>query len=528
MKLTTPITIRLAGAKLFDTLLLLLDRASVPGCDKVLDLKAERFLRMLLPKTLFFDPVDTLTRNAGNALAIGGAKDGLRAVRASFTDPVFTDSADLEAYFHTVCALHSFQPGSTEGLYRQVFDQFQVRYPTGLPYTATTYNSGGVPPFKKTTRLMNEFAHGRLYWLRGGPEEVQLNPFAPMAKQEPTLVQQPKQPKWSEWSTRNVFVSRFSDVTTAFEELNRTHHRLVARSPGCKTAPYIYDAPAKDCPHLTAIVVSACPQGPNYLVTLVGSPQRFDQIVASWALKPREALAWAYSLSEYVWAATGVRIFPQLDAGAHSVAQSLRKGTPGAQLKCTRRFYCGVPTDSVYVSTAFFAQAMELLKDLPTVLEIKDSLFGFPATKAYRAEAVDFARSLDRASHVRFTNVATDTQKQAADVYIGRDSCGVSTFPLDGCKLPTFFVDTPGESSLLAELYSYKYLATNIQRLTDAFKSPPSPQEIRRKSFQEAFDPGIKWLAENASPHCVVVVENDFATLFEGTMSYPNNKHIKD
>lgn len=52
--------------------------------------------------------------------------------------------------------------------------------------------------------------------------------------------------------------------------------------------------------------------------------------------------------------------------------------------------------------------------------------------------------------------------------------------------------------------------------------------EDRRKGFEEAAEPLMKWLCENSHPHTTVIVGPTSAELVEGTMSYQTLKFMKD
>jgi hypothetical protein len=50
----------------------------------------------------------------------------------------------------------------------------------------------------------------------------------------------------------------------------------------------------------------------------------------------------------------------------------------------------------------------------------------------------------------------------------------------------------------------------------------------KEKEFQEACEAAIKYLAENHSPHSIIIIDNCKAELFDGTMVYNTEKYIID
>jgi hypothetical protein len=52
--------------------------------------------------------------------------------------------------------------------------------------------------------------------------------------------------------------------------------------------------------------------------------------------------------------------------------------------------------------------------------------------------------------------------------------------------------------------------------------------EKQTESFKEVSEPLIKWLNENADPHCKVIVDNDSAELLQGSCSHVTKKYIRD
>jgi len=50
----------------------------------------------------------------------------------------------------------------------------------------------------------------------------------------------------------------------------------------------------------------------------------------------------------------------------------------------------------------------------------------------------------------------------------------------------------------------------------------------KRKSFEQAVEPAIKWLCENSNPHAVITVDVAGATLMTAELSHATDKFIKD
>jgi hypothetical protein len=52
--------------------------------------------------------------------------------------------------------------------------------------------------------------------------------------------------------------------------------------------------------------------------------------------------------------------------------------------------------------------------------------------------------------------------------------------------------------------------------------------EKQTESFKEASEPLIKWLNENADPHCKVIVDTRSAELLQGSCAHVTDKYIRD
>lgn len=50
----------------------------------------------------------------------------------------------------------------------------------------------------------------------------------------------------------------------------------------------------------------------------------------------------------------------------------------------------------------------------------------------------------------------------------------------------------------------------------------------KKKEFQEAAKPLIKWLCENGHPHMTIIVEPTGAELVEGVCSFPTEEFLLD
>lgn len=50
----------------------------------------------------------------------------------------------------------------------------------------------------------------------------------------------------------------------------------------------------------------------------------------------------------------------------------------------------------------------------------------------------------------------------------------------------------------------------------------------KMKSFEEAANPLIKWLAENEHPHHTAIVSSTHAELLESKLAFPTEEFIKD
>lgn len=53
-------------------------------------------------------------------------------------------------------------------------------------------------------------------------------------------------------------------------------------------------------------------------------------------------------------------------------------------------------------------------------------------------------------------------------------------------------------------------------------------EDPKRKTFIEAAEPLIKWLAENVHPHHLVVVTSNSAELLQGEVAHKTDKFLKD
>ncbi len=49
-----------------------------------------------------------------------------------------------------------------------------------------------------------------------------------------------------------------------------------------------------------------------------------------------------------------------------------------------------------------------------------------------------------------------------------------------------------------------------------------------RETFEQAVEPAIKWLNDNANPHAVIIVEPTVAVLYTGDRTHPTEKFLKD
>ena len=52
--------------------------------------------------------------------------------------------------------------------------------------------------------------------------------------------------------------------------------------------------------------------------------------------------------------------------------------------------------------------------------------------------------------------------------------------------------------------------------------------EEKQKSFEEVAKPLIKWLCENANPHCSVIITSTHAELVSGEMAVNTNEYLVD
>lgn len=50
----------------------------------------------------------------------------------------------------------------------------------------------------------------------------------------------------------------------------------------------------------------------------------------------------------------------------------------------------------------------------------------------------------------------------------------------------------------------------------------------RRKSFEVAVEPVIKWLCDNSYPHTKIIIDCTSAELVEGLMSVVTYRHVRD
>ena len=50
----------------------------------------------------------------------------------------------------------------------------------------------------------------------------------------------------------------------------------------------------------------------------------------------------------------------------------------------------------------------------------------------------------------------------------------------------------------------------------------------RRKSFEVAVEPVIKWLCDNTHPHTKIIVDCTSAELVEGLMRVVTDKHVRE
>jgi hypothetical protein len=49
----------------------------------------------------------------------------------------------------------------------------------------------------------------------------------------------------------------------------------------------------------------------------------------------------------------------------------------------------------------------------------------------------------------------------------------------------------------------------------------------QKKAFENAVEEVIKWLCENAHPHCSVRIDCDMAELLEGQLAHQTTKYVK-
>ena len=50
----------------------------------------------------------------------------------------------------------------------------------------------------------------------------------------------------------------------------------------------------------------------------------------------------------------------------------------------------------------------------------------------------------------------------------------------------------------------------------------------RRKSFEVAVEPVIKWMCDNSHPHKKIIVDCTSAELVEGCICFLTEKHVRD
>lgn len=62
----------------------------------------------------------------------------------------------------------------------------------------------------------------------------------------------------------------------------------------------------------------------------------------------------------------------------------------------------------------------------------------------------------------------------------------------------------------------------------DAILAAADAINAGHETFEQAVDPAIRWLNNNANPHTVIIVEPTLAVLYTGEQTYPTKKFLKD